>query len=286
MVTVDTKSLRISAAVSFKADGDGNGSFVGKAAGIGNVDRGGDVIAPGAFAGAIEGFLASGSILVGHDWDDVPVAMPVKAYEDSRHLYIEAEFHSDDDAQRVRRVMAERSAAGLETGLSIGFRVGAPGYVYFESAAKLAEYCRGREMDLDYEQIAAHSGPVWLIEKVEELFEVSVVTVPMNPRAVASSVKDLFGGDGAQVPLTLEDHIETVLAAAEGVRNRLSRYLAKRSDDGRPVSQERLAQAKDLIRSLDALVADMASSPEQGQSADVGELVLRARAFLVVDGGP
>jgi phage head maturation protease len=283
---VANKVLRLSGQAFYKAVEDGgNGSFVGRAAGIGNVDRGGDVIAPGAFDGALDGFLKGGSVLVGHDWGDVPVAMPVSAWADNRSLHIEAEFHSDDSAQRVRRVMAERGAAGLETGLSIGFRVGEPGYVFFRTAGSLVEYAMGRGMDLDYAQIAGHEGPCWLVEKVEELFEVSVVTVPMNPRAVAGAVKDVFGGDGSQVPMTLEDHIETVLAAVEGVKVRLARYLGTRSADGRPVSPERLAQAHDLLRSLDALVADMAAPLEDSRAADAEVLVLRARAFLAVDGG-
>lgn len=286
MVKVVSKRLKCHGTALLKdAGGDLPGGFEGKAAGIGNIDRGGDVIAPGAFVGALEGFLKTGSILIGHDWGSVPVAMPLKAWEDSRFLRIEAQFHGDGDAQRVRRVMAERAAAGLETGLSIGFRVGPPGYLSFQSAGKLIDYARERGMDIDFEQIAQHDGYCWLIEKIDELYEVSVVTVPMNASAVAGAVKDLFGGDGSQVPLSLEDHIETVLAAADGVRTRLARYLAKRSGDGRPVCPERLAQAKDLITSMDALIAAMDTGPGEGQGREAEELVLRARAFLVVDGG-
>ena len=73
----------------------------GAAAVMGNMDRGGDVIYPGAFKKALKGFLASGFVSLAHNWDE-PIAMPTMAKESGNMLDCEAEFHSTEDAQRVR----------------------------------------------------------------------------------------------------------------------------------------------------------------------------------------
>jgi predicted DNA-binding protein (MmcQ/YjbR family) len=58
--------------------------FTGIANATGIIDRGGDVIAPGAFRPAIPGFLERGFISRSHDWESLPVAMPISAKERPR----------------------------------------------------------------------------------------------------------------------------------------------------------------------------------------------------------
>src|SRR5687767_9648233 len=75
-----------------EAELEGN-KFRGYPSVMGNVDDGGDVIAPGAFKSAIDAFLTEGIVPVGHDWLSLPVAIPMSAREEGNKLHAEAEFH-------------------------------------------------------------------------------------------------------------------------------------------------------------------------------------------------
>lgn len=165
-------------------------SFKGVANVVGIVDRGGDVIAPGAFQTAIPSFLAHGFIALSHDWDALPIAMPDTAYEDSDGLWISATFHSTKAAQNARAVIEERLAHGLQVGLSIGFRANAADCVGFRSGAELLAYARSEHIGgLDEPGIAGWRSPCRLVLRVAELFEVSIVAVPMNPGSAVSGIK-------------------------------------------------------------------------------------------------
>lgn len=231
------------------ADGQSE-TFSGKAAGIGNMDRGGDVIAPGAFASCTEGFLKDGSILVGHQWGALPIAMPKKAYEESGSLIIEAQFHQTHLAQETRKIMLERMDAGMSVGLSIGFSVESSGRVWFESGEDLLKFCLEQKITVDEDSVKAWKGSCRLILRVAELFETSVVVVPMNPKAVATAVKDILGGDGSHAGLSLADHLDTVLAAVAGATSRLERYAAKKEEESRGLSEARANDIKELSQRL------------------------------------
>jgi HK97 family phage prohead protease len=114
----ETKALPIA---DLKFDDVGSGAFSGYASTFGNVDAYGDIVDRGAYKGTIEAFLRDGFIAWSHDYQALPIALPTDAREDKRGLLIEARFHSDEFAQRARRVAAERAAAGKSVGLSIGF---------------------------------------------------------------------------------------------------------------------------------------------------------------------
>lgn len=121
--------------------------FAGYAALFGKVDRGGDVIAPGAFAASLERRAAAGEalpILWQHD-PQRPIGTVERMEEDARGLRV------------VGRVAAGHAAAALKAGavdgLSFGYRV---------IAAKA-----GRPRRLD----------------VLDIVEVSLVAHPMQPGA-------------------------------------------------------------------------------------------------------
>ncbi|MHB8637806.1 MAG: HK97 family phage prohead protease [Fimbriimonadaceae bacterium] len=157
-------------------------SFSGIANVIGVIDRGGDVIAPGAFADALAPFLRTGFISLSHDWDALPVAMPDLAEERADGLWVTATFHSTRAAQAARSVVSERLDHGLSVGLSIGFRAEAADCVGFRSGAELLAYARRAGITgLDEPGIADWRTPCRLVLRVAELFEVSIVAVPMNP---------------------------------------------------------------------------------------------------------
>lgn len=150
----------------FKVDA-GSGEFSGYGSIFGNLDAGGDVVVPGAFAKAIPDFLRDGFISWSHDWA-MPVAMPKGAHEDQRGLFLAGKFHSTPDGQQARTIAAERAAEGLTMGLSIGY-----GVEEEEWGPK------GR-----------------LLKVINPLYEVGLVMVPMNREAGVVAVK----GAKAAVP--------------------------------------------------------------------------------------
>jgi uncharacterized protein len=142
------------------ASGDGPGTLEGYAAVFGNVDRDNEVIVPGAFSRTLDDFKSSGFLCNGHNWKE-ELGTIVDAKEDDRGLFIVAEFYSTPDAQQVRQRLAEKQARGRRQGMSIGYRV------------KSAEKRNGARHLLDV-----------------DLMEVSVVTVPANPQAHVSAIKE------------------------------------------------------------------------------------------------
>lgn len=171
----------------------------GAAAVMGNMDRGHDVIYPGAFKRALPEFLKSGFVADTHDWSmgDV-VAMPVAAKEVGTALVVDAEFHSDDRSQAVRTRCVERLERGLTVGLSVGFNIADGGYIEFANGQELLKHAEvsGQDMNLfDAKGIRKRPGYCRAITGIDELYEFSVVPVPMNPAATASGVK------GANAPL-------------------------------------------------------------------------------------
>lgn len=262
---------------------DQNPSFSGKAAGIGNMDRGGDVIAPGASVDAIPGFLAHGSILLGHQWHGLPIAMPTVAKEVGDGLFFGADFHKTKEALDVHQVMKERMDAGKSVGLSIGFSVAASGRAWFDNGEELYKFATDAGIAVDQASCLAWKHGCRLITKIAELYEVSVVVVPMNASALATAVKDILGGDGSHAGLSLADHLDTVLAAVEGATSRIERYAAKRLEEDRTLSEDRTKDIKELVERLTKL-QDAASPRPAEKTVDLSEvkdrlMVLRRHAM-------
>lgn len=176
---------------------------------MGIMDRGGDVMFPGSYADCLKAFIRDGFIALGHDWRSLPVAMPTKAIEDGQNLYCEATFHSHDAAQDTRTVCIERLDANKSVGISVGML---PDYdfgvafvdsaakeyktdariVYFEDGESLLKFAKANGYDMklfDAKGIRAWKGHCRAILTVKELYEWSVVTVPMNPKATATDAK-------------------------------------------------------------------------------------------------
>lgn len=139
------------------------GEITGYGAVFGNVDMGGDRIIRGAFKDDLPRFLEAGVVAWQHD-AGTPIAIPVEAREDERGLWFRATFHSTPPAQDARRIVMERLAAGKSFGLSIGY--GVP-----EGGARMAEY------------------GVRELTRIK-LYEISLVSVPMNPLATIGVAKE------------------------------------------------------------------------------------------------
>ena len=136
-----------------------DGSFEGYAALFGRVDLGRDLILPGAFARSLAERGAGGvRLLFQHDPAE-PIGTWASLAEDSRGLYVKGRLTLD--VARAREVLALMRAGAID-GLSIGFRT-----------------------------VEGRTDPRTKVRRLShiDLWEVSVVTFPMQPDARIASVK-------------------------------------------------------------------------------------------------
>lgn len=150
--------------IEFKDVGDsGSGTYSAYFAAFDNVDRGGDLIVPGAFKNLDE-FTRDGSLLLGHDGASLPIATVDSASQDDRGLFVTGTWHGTPAAQAARATVRERLARGKSVGASIGYQA----------------------TDFAFETLDGN--PIRIIKGLD-LYEVSLVNVPMNPSAQFTSVK-------------------------------------------------------------------------------------------------
>lgn len=114
-------------------------------------DRVGDVVLPSAFKKSLPEYLENPVILFQHNWDKI-IGKCIKAEIQDEGLYIECEISSAKDVDDVRTKIAEGS---LKT-FSIGYN----------------------EVEADYDETNGCN-----VVKELELLEISVVTIPCNPKA-------------------------------------------------------------------------------------------------------
>lgn len=138
-----------------------SGAIVGYGSVFGNVDAGYDVVEQGAFADSLEE-RGLPKMLWGHAWFDPPIGKWTKAEEDDHGLLLHGEIN-----MKMQQGAEVHAALKMDTldGLSIG---------YLE------------------QESTTDKGGVRHLEKLD-LFEVSVVTFPMNELARVDSVKDRIG---------------------------------------------------------------------------------------------
>ncbi len=175
---VETKRLFVPSMGAAKMADDGK-TLTGYGSVFGNVDLDKDIIDHGAFADDLAEFLADGFLGWMHDWGDSsgpPVGYFLEATEDDHGLFLSARFHSTANADQVRVWAQERLAAGKSVGLSIGFRI------------------------LGWERDAAGLRHI----TKAKLYEVSVVTVPANPKAQVTGIKSRPTDPGAPSSSDLE----------------------------------------------------------------------------------
>ena len=134
----------------------------GYASTFGNTDGVGDVIVMGAFSKSL-GSKRQVKLFYQHDWKNV-IGKIVEIYEDVKGLYIKC--------QLAKTVMGEEVYELLKMGaldsFSIGFSIPKGGFEY--DSKKNLRYI-----------------------KEADLFEVSVVSIPANERAMVTAVKSLSG---------------------------------------------------------------------------------------------
>lgn len=133
----------------------------------GSPDLGGDIVAPGAFSESLAKHKRQGTsplMLWGHDSFQPPIGNWVDMAEDGKGLWVKGEIDLEDPmGGRVHRALSRKSMKGM----SIGYRT------------------------LDSDSDPKRPG-VRILKQVE-LFEVSFVNMPMQPRAGVDLVKSVTG---------------------------------------------------------------------------------------------
>lgn len=183
---------------------DDAGSFELYAACFGNVDRGGDLIEPGAFVNLAE-FVKDGWIALNHLSSSLPVGIPDEAAQDAHGLKIRGRFHTTPSAQECRIVVKERMAAGKAVKCSIG-------YVTIEESYEKRDGRTVRHL------------------KKLAVFEVSFVNLPMNPVAEVTSVK------GVTPRATGPEEEDTMSESEKGAVVALKRLLGLDTKRSVPIS--------------------------------------------------
>lgn len=199
-----------------KLRGDGNGFLEGYASTWSNWDLVGERPVKGAFAASLDAFLRDGFVGVQHDWGVLPVATPLEAREDDLGLFVAAEFHSTDDAQKARTVIRERIERNKSVKLSIGYDVLEDEFVE-----------EGR-----------------LLKKID-LLEWSYVLYPANTLAVVTTVK---GAPESGLPF--DDHIRHVVSTVEALVDRTKSRIAAREKAGRRLSAATVQEMETGIDSI------------------------------------
>ena len=141
----------------FKAAGDGTVEGYGSI--FGNLDRGYDIVEAGAFGDSLTG---GGKVKMLWQHDPYsPIGVWDEVREDDKGLWVKGRILGDVEKGREATALVK---AGAIDGLSIGYRT------------------------LEYREAKVGDRWVRIIEKAE-LWEVSLVTFPMNPEATIDAVK-------------------------------------------------------------------------------------------------
>lgn len=157
-----------------------DGTFEGYAAVFNNVDRGGDVIEKGAFRRTIDHKGGALPVLWQHD-TATPIGVGVEMREDERGLWVKAKLALTTAKGREAYDLLKMGAI---KGLSIGYRV-------IKDAVE-----NGKR----------------LLKEIE-LFEYSVVTIPMNPLAEVAAVKAgrMLSAKTRASIMTAVEHLQALL---------------------------------------------------------------------------
>lgn len=256
--------------------GDMSGS--GLVASYGNMDRHGDVILPGAFSqDVIERFMReSGSVNLDH-WSPLQIGFATSLVAGTDGLRGSWKYHSTDEAKAAYTVAKERQAAGLPTGLSVGFQIG--DYAEFSSGEALWDWLAKGGFNLslfDEAGIKGRERTCWAITEASDLYEWSQVTTGANPKALTDQIKSFLRDPETLGGTDLDSHFEAALAAASGVAARIKSLQTMRDKDGRTVSTKRLEQAEKLVLQLSGLIDDVKNKAHVPVSIDVDKLRLEA----------
>lgn len=186
---------------------DAAGSVEGYGARFGNRDQGGDVIEAGAFSATLG--RRKVRMLFNHDPDKV-IGVWDEVREDTDGLRMRGRFVDTPLGQETRKLVQ----AGALDGLSIGYRT-----------------------------VKADRRDGMRVLQEVDLYEVSVVTFPMNERATVDAVKALDEGNTAPLKRAVE---HAVMAAG---------FSAREAKAAASAAAKEVSAARDAGEALDQLAA-------------------------------
>lgn len=202
--------------VKLAGNDSAKGTIEGYGSVFGLVDRGGDIVMPGAFAKSLADWSTKGALppmLWQHD-PYQPIGIWTEASEDEKGLRLKGQLIMDVPAAATARALI---AAGAVKGLSIGYKT--------------------RDYEIDRET------GVRRLKQVD-LWEISPVTFAMLPEAQIDSVKSI---DARALEAELRRSCNLSSAAAVKAVAIVKQHLR---DGGAPSLQDARDGAKDLLMSL------------------------------------
>ncbi len=229
--------------------GDGPGGFQCYASKFYELDSYGTMMMPGAFKDTIPQFLERGFVAHSHEWEmDGVIGYATSVVEDGTGLLCDVTFHTTDDAQEIRKVMQERTAAGKGCYTSVGFTIKSSVSIAPEAyATELAKYVPAPYLAKAQADAMKYPWGIELITGVE-LYEFSVVSVPACRGAEVISVRS--GEPNLRAGLRFADEAEAVLAAAKALLLRAQEIQEKREKDGRSISDNSKAKLRGVFDRL------------------------------------
>lgn len=191
--------LFLTSAFEIKALSDGE--FEGYGSTFGNVDLGGDVILPGAFKETLKEYSAAGTLPAmfwSHRMDQVPGKW-LAMQEDNKGLYVKGQFAPTQLGNDTRALLKMDAVRGLSIGYVPSVRP-----EYGSDGARLL--------------------------KAVDLYEVSVVAIPMNPKAQVNAVKSLLldqreDGGLAELKRECERFLRTLGLDKQSAMGRVSKFF-------------------------------------------------------------
>lgn len=222
---------------------------------FGNIDNGGDIVLPGAFNDT----LASGrkvKFLWAHN-DEKVLGPPLQLHVDDHGLFAVGRISRTVLGADIHTLLLD----GAVDSWSIGYL----------------------PTDVGFKEDPSGDGMVRLLKSVD-LFEGSLVAVPMNEQAVVTGVKHDHPGDG----LDYETHANQLLDGVEEFLGRTRHGAERRAKEGRAIStarRSRMAQVSGSLREaaddIDAMLEET-SPPEKATGFNPrAALDLRARRLLL-----
>jgi len=178
--------------------------FEGYGSVFGNVDNGGDIVVPGAFARTLKDHKAAGTMPMMfwmHQVDQVP-GVWLDMAEDTKGLYVKGEIVDTALGRDVRTLLGKKAVRGLSMGW--------------------------RPVDTDWRPDGVR------VLKQVELVEVSIVSMAMNPLAQVEAMKAArLSDDGEYVPTEREfEQYFRKMGCSKSVARSLIARLFEGSDAG------------------------------------------------------
>jgi HK97 family phage prohead protease len=216
-----------------------------------------------AFDKHLDTFLRDGFVTEFHDWGKRPIASPDVARADDYGLWVEAEFHSTNDAEQAYITYGERLSRGKSVKTSMGYDVLGDEYV-----------------DIDDPGLQAEGVTTGRILTDVPLYEASIVNVPANPLADVTTIKGML-----QAGIPFDGHYQAAQAAVETFVARAKELQALRAKEGRELSSSNRQKLSDLRTSLQdvfSILDELLARTEPEAKAGRGEILAEFQRFQVL----